>query len=217
VPSSWAILIVGMEDYMKKNVMLIIIALTMVFIGACSSTPKVTRVDSDTQVDLSGYWNDTDVRIVCESLINDCLSSPRVAGFEQRTGELPVIIVGSFRNQSDEHIDTSIIQKRMETAILNSGKADFVASSDERLELRDERTEQQSWSSEETAKALANETGADFMLIGSVKTIIDSAGKTATRTYFVYAELIDIESNRKLWIGENSEIKKIIKRPAAKL
>ena len=105
----------------------------------------------------------------------------------------------------------------METAILNSGKADFVASSDERLELRDERTEQQSWSSEETAKALANETGADFMLIGSVKTIIDSAGKTATRTYFVYAELIDIESNRKLWIGENSEIKKIIKRPAAKL
>ena len=174
-------------------------------------------MSTQTQVDLSGYWNDTDVRIVCESLINDCLSSPRVAGFEQRTGELPVIIVGSFRNQSDEHIDTSIIQKRMETAILNSGKADFVASSDERLELRDERTEQQSWSSEETAKALANETGADFMLIGSVKTIIDSAGKTATRTYFVYAELIDIESNRKLWIGENSEIKKIIKRPAAKL
>jgi hypothetical protein len=30
------------------------------------------------------------------------------------------------------------------------------------------------------------------------------------RTYFVYAELIDIETNRKLWIGENSEIKKLI-------
>ncbi|HHU36434.1 MAG TPA: penicillin-binding protein activator LpoB [Treponema sp.] len=191
--------------------------LAVFFLSSCASNPKVTRVDSDTQVDLSGYWNDTDVRIVCESLISDCLSSARVSGFEQRTGELPVIIVGSFRNQSDEHIDTSIIQKRMETSILNSGKADFVASSGERTELRDERTEQQSWSSEQTAKALANEDGADFMLIGSVKTIVDRAGKMATRTYFVYAELIDVETNRKLWIGENSEIKKVIKRPGAKL
>lgn len=189
----------------------------VIVLSSCASNPKVTRVDSDTQVDLSGYWNDTDVRIVCESLIGDCLSSPRVASFERKTGKLPVIIVGSFRNQSDEHIDTSIIQKRMETSILNSGKAEFVASSGERGELRDERTEQQSWSSEQTAKALANETGADFMLIGSVKIIVDSAGKMATRTYFVYAELIDVETNRKLWIGENSEIKKVIKRPKVKL
>lgn len=203
---------------MKKNLIFIVTGIAaVIFLGACSSTPEVTRVDSDTQIDLSGYWNDTDVRIVCESLIGDALSSARVARFERNSGRLPVIIVGSFRNQSDEHIDTSILQKRMETAILNSGKAEFVASSSERVELRDERTEQQSWSSEETAKALANETGADYMLIGSVKTIVDRAGKTATRTYFVYAELIDIESNRKVWIGENSEIKKLIKRPSARM
>lgn len=200
------------------NSKLIVVAFAVAVAAvSCSSTPEVTRVDSSTQTDLSGYWNDTDVRIVCETLINDCLASPRVAQFEKKTGNLPVVIVGSFRNQSDEHIDTSIITKRMETAILNSGKAEFVASSSERGELRDERQEQQSWASEESAKALANETGADFMMIGSVKTIVDRAGKTATRTYFVYAELIDVESNRKIWIGENSSIKKVIKTPSAKL
>ncbi len=185
-------------------------------IAGCSSTPQVTRVSADTQIDLSGYWNDTDVRIVGESLIKESLASPRVAQFQKTKGKLPVIIVGTFKNDSDEHIDTSIITKKMETAILNSGKADFVASKAERSEVRDERTEQQSWSSEETAKAIANETGADFMMIGSVKTIVDKAGKTATRTYFVYAELIDVETNRKIWIGENSEIKKVIKTPGAK-
>ncbi len=200
------------------NSKLIVVAFAVAVAAvSCSSTPEVTRVDSSTQTDLSGYWNDTDVRIVCETLINDCLASPRVAQFEKKTGNLPVVIVGSFRNQSDEHIDTSIITKRMETAILNSGKAEFVASSSERGELRDERQEQQSWASEDSAKALANETGADFMMIGSVKTIVDRAGKTATRTYFVYAELIDVESNRKIWIGENSSIKKVIKTPSAKL
>ncbi len=185
-------------------------------IAGCSSAPKVTRVSADTVTDLSGYWNDTDVRIVAESLINGCLASPQIANFTRENRALPVVIVGTFQNQSDEHIDTSILTKRMETALINSGKVDFVASAGERGELRTEREEQQMWASEESAKRLANETGADFMLIGSVKTIIDQAGSKATRTYYVYAELIDVETNRKLWVGENNEIKKIIERPPAR-
>ena len=51
------------------------------------------------------------------------------------------------------------------------------------------------------------------MLIGAVKTIIDSNGNQSTRTYYVTAELIDIETNRKLWAGEDSSIKKLIKKP----
>lgn len=201
---------------MKMSVFLPVLAAALaVSLFSCGTT-SVKRVDSDKQVDLSGYWNDTDVRIVCESLINDCLNSPRVAQAAAQKKGLPVIIVGAFKNQSDEHIDTSIISKRMETAILNSGRADFVASASERGEIRTEREEQQSWASEETAKALANETGADFFLTGTVKAIVDQAGNKATRTYYVYAELIEIETNRKIWIGENDAIKKVITNPVAK-
>ncbi len=203
---------------MNKNVVIAFMLITLaLLVSGCASTPQVTRVSSDTQTDLSGYWNDSDVRIVSESIIKDCLASPRVAQFEKDKGKLPVVIVGTFRNDSDEHIDTSIITKKMEAAIINSGKADFVASKTERSEIRDERQEQQSWSSEDTAKAIANETGADFMLIGSVKTMVDKAGKVSTRTYYVYAELIDVESNKKIWMGSNEEIKKVIKTPGAKL
>jgi hypothetical protein len=186
-------------------------------LGSCRGTPRVERVDPDTQIDLSGYWNDTDLRIVCEGLIGECLASPRVDQVAVQKNKLPVIIVGTFHNDSDEHIDTTIISRRMEAAILNSGKADFVAGGDTRLDIRDERQQQQSWSSEETAKALANETGADFYLTGSVKTIVDRAGKTATRTYIVFAELTDIETTRRIWIGENSDVKKLIKNPSVKL
>ena len=203
---------------MKRLVAISMAALcAFALLSGCSSAPEVKRVDAGTTTDLSGYWNDTDVRIVCDSLIKECLDSPRVAQFQQKKGKLPVVIVGSFKNDSDEHIDTSIITKKMEAAIINSGKAEFVASKGERSEIRDERQEQQSWASEATAKAIANETGADFMLIGSVKTIVDKAGKYATRTYYVYAELIDVESNKKVWMGSNEEIKKVIKTPGAKL
>ncbi len=204
---------------MSKIKVVVFFVLVLILAG-CSSSPSVKRVAEEEQIDLSGYWNDTDVRIVCDNLVSDCLNSPvvskRLTEYEVKNGSLPVVVVGQFKNTSDEHIDVSVISKRMEAALLNSGKVDFVASSSERDDLRQERIEQQSWASEETAKALANEIGADFMLIGSVKTVVDQIDRKAVRNYFVYAEMIEIETGKKIWIGENSEIKKYIKYPAAK-
>jgi hypothetical protein len=196
---------------------LCISAVVLALCGSCSSAPKVTRVDAGTQTDLSGFWNDTDVRTVCDSLIADCLKSNRVTAEIARKGRLPTVLVGRFKNESDEHIDTSIISSTMEVAIFNSGKLDFIACGDTRNELRAERTDQQGNASEATAAALGNETGADFLLTGSVKTIIDRAGNTATRTYFVTAEMTSIETNARMWLAQNSEIKKVIVTPKAKL
>lgn len=196
---------------MKKTLFTLIAVLAvLITFTSCSSTVK--RVSADTVTDLSGYWNDTDVRLVADTLVKDCVNAPAIDRYIKENGKYPVIIVGTFRNDSDEHLDTSILTKKFEAALINSGKVDFVASASEREEIREERLEQQDWASEESVKRLANETGADFMLIGSVKTIVDSDAKQIARSYFVYAELIDIETNRKLWVGDNSDIKKIVKR-----
>jgi hypothetical protein len=64
----------------------------------------------------------------------------------------------------------------MEITIFNSGKMDFAAGGATRDAIRAERQDQQIFASEETAAALAKETGADFMLFGTVRTIIDRAG-----------------------------------------
>jgi PBP1b-binding outer membrane lipoprotein LpoB len=191
--------------------------LALALFASCSSNPKVTRIDSGAQVDLSGLWNDTDVRIVCDSLIRSCLSSPRVAQALERRGGIPPVRVGNFRTESDEHIDTSIISSSMEIAIFNSGKLDFVAGGSARDELRSERQDQQGYASESSAAGLGNEIGADFLLTGSVRTIIDRAGGEATRTYFVSAEMTSIETNARMWMDQNSEIKKYIQTPRSKL
>ena len=200
---------------MKK--IIVVFAAAILILAGCSSAPKVQRVDSTTQIDLSGFWNDTDVRIVCEALIRDCLSNPRVDQTIRDMGRTPMVIVGRFRNDSSEHIDTAIISSIMERTIFNSGKMDFVAGGDTREELRAERQDQQGQASEETAAFLANETGADFMLTGSVRTMIDRADNQTVRTYFVSAELTNIETNQRMWIGQNSEIKKIVTQPRNRL
>ena len=181
------------------------------------SCHSVKLVDAETQIDLSGYWNDTDLRKASDALIKEALGTPRLAQFDGGRGRLPVIIVGNFKNSSDEHIDTSILSQRLEASILNSGKAEFVASGELRDAIRKERLDQQQgYTDDATVAALGREVGADFMMTGSVKTIVDRYAKTATRSYFITAELTDITTNRRIWIGEYNEIKKVIRNPSVK-
>lgn len=198
----------------KISLFLCICALCMIL--ASCATSGVSRVDAGTQIDLTGEWNDTDVNIVCTSLLNECLASPRLDRFEITNGRLPLVLVGTFRNESDEHIDTSIITAKMQNAIINSGRADFMASNSQRQETRAEIMNQMAWSNADQAKTIANEDAADFMLQGTVKTIVQKSGKTTVRTYFVYCEMVDIESGRIIWTGENSEIKKVIQEASAR-
>lgn len=201
---------------MKKFAFLFAAVFSGLMMVSCGST-KVSRVDSDEVIDLDGYWNESDVRIVCDSLIEECINSPRIAKFEGQQGHAPVVIIDSIRNQSSEHIDTSIVEKKFQTAIINSGVMEFVSSSTERQALREEKADQADHSTYDTAKEMDQETGADFMLKGSVKTIVQSAGDKTVRTYYVYAELHDIKTNKIVWMAENDSIKKVIKRQKAKL
>lgn len=200
----------------KISCIAIAVVLCAVLFSACSSSPTtVNRINANTQIDLSGRWNDTDVRMVSTTLIEDCLNSPRVSQFirqysSQFNGRLPACLVGAFKNDSSEHIDTSIISRNMEMAIVNSGKMDFVAGGETLEALRTEREGQLAFGNDETAVSMANETGAILLLTGSVKSIVDRAGNKTTRTYFVSAELTNVETRTRLWMGSNDEIKKEI-------
>ncbi|MFA6681308.1 MAG: penicillin-binding protein activator LpoB [Sphaerochaeta sp.] len=197
---------------MKKIVRLSLLLVVLIaLLASCRSTVSVDRLSSDTDIDLSGNWNDTDIRLVASSLVQDSLGSPWVDKFRMKNQKNPVVIVGSFLNRSSEHIDTSIIAKRYEMELINSGKVDMVADISFRATVRDEREEQQYFASESTAKALGKEIGADFLLQGSVRTNLDQVGGKSVRTYYVSAELIDIETNQKVWVGEET-IKKMIKQ-----
>jgi penicillin-binding protein activator len=183
----------------------------VVLLYGCA-TVKVDRVEVDETIDLSGKWNDTDSRMVSEEMISDALKRPWIGIYRAGHRQLnPVVIVGTVRNRSDEHINTRTFVKDLEKALINSGEVAFVASAEERGEIRLERKDQASHSSETTAKEEGQETGADFMLQGSINTISDRIKGKEVRFYQVDLELIDIQSHRKVWIGDK-KIKKLVKR-----
>ncbi|HKI47157.1 MAG TPA: penicillin-binding protein activator LpoB [Balneolales bacterium] len=191
-----------------------LLLLFIALLAACGPTQKVERVSPDTTTDLSGRWNDTDARLVAQTMIKDVLGSPWLERFRKNhDGKNPVVIVGPVRNESMEHIDTEVFTTDLERELINSGEVRFVADPQQREAIRKERMDQQSYSSYDTAKRLAQEVGADFMLIGNVNSIVDQSlsRKTSTIFYDTNLELVNIETNEKAWIG-NKKIKKVIKR-----
>lgn len=186
-----------------------LMAVLLVTFYGCSQ--KVSRVDANEEIDLSGRWNDTDSRMVAEGMVQDMLSRPWAMEFQTDNDRKPTIVVGMVRNLSHEHISSGTFINDIEREILNSGRAKVVQAGDKRDELRDERAEQQEFASQETAKSWGEELGADFILQGTINSIVDQNKKQKTIFYQVDLELTNVETNEKVWIGDK-KIKKLIKK-----
>ncbi len=177
----------------------------------CTPTREVHRGDPRQAVDLSYRFSDDDAREVAETMIDDALRAGWIEGWrEEHSGKRPVVIVGTVRNDTSDYIDTLLFTKQFERALVNSGRVRVVAMRTERGEVRDERAESAEWSRPETVKRMAYELGADMMLIGRVgeNVQVSRAGNVRVQYFQVNLELVDIESNEKVWIGER-QIEKV--------
>jgi len=193
---------------LSKSVKTLWVLLLAVALAACAT--KVERIDTEEVRDLSGNWNDTDSRLVSEEMIRDVLSRPWLNRYvRSHGGKPPVVIVGEVRNLSHEHINVNTFVADMERALINSGNVEVVASSTERGEVRGERKDQDLNAREDTRKAMGQEIGADFMLKGTINTIIDAEGRKQVKFYQVDLTLISMADNRKVWVGQK-KIKKFV-------
>jgi penicillin-binding protein activator len=180
-----------------------------IIVSACQPR-TVTRVDPNTQIDLSGRWNDSDSRMVAEKMINDLFVSERFKEYAEQNAKKPVIIVGLIKNKTSEHIDAANYIKKFEMAIYNSNAADLVESDEFRDQLRKERAEQQDFADPATIAKWGHETGADLMLFGEMSSETDTHNNRRVVNYITTLFLTDVETNKRVWYGQH-EIKKLVK------
>ncbi|MFG0274335.1 MAG: penicillin-binding protein activator LpoB [Phycisphaerales bacterium] len=177
-------------------------------------TRTVTRADPTEIRDLNYRFDEDDARETADAMIGQALNHPWIEEWREANGDRPIMIVGEVRNDTSDYIDTKLFTKQFERALLNSGRVRIVAASDERDQLRDERASIRDWSRPETVKQMAFEVGADMMLLGRVGENVEVSrrGNVRIQYYQVNLELIDIESNEKLWIGERQIEKRQVDR-----
>ena len=164
----------------------LILGVLMLTLTACSTTE--TRAPLEAPADLSGRWNDTDARLTAEALVKDALARPWSQRFTQVTGRKPFVTVDTVLNRTQEPLNTQTFVKDLERALAQSGQVQFVA-----------------------AKPTGQEAGADFMLQGTISSLMDELDSTRAIFYQVDLEMIDIVSNVKVWVGQK-KVKKVVER-----
>lgn len=194
---------------MTFSIKQILLFSTILLLASCAR--KVTRVDPSEQIDISGRWNNTDSRFVAEEMTKTILGSRWLTDhMGAKGGERPVVIVGFVSNKSHEHIEAETFVKDVENSFISSQRVRLVQGGKKREELRAEKADQQSNASASSMKKFGLEQGADYILQGSINSIVDSHKRKKVVYYQVNLELTNIETNEVVWIGEK-KIAKYVK------
>jgi uncharacterized protein (TIGR02722 family) len=195
--------------FMKKTLVFSFVMMMIAILPACNRS--VTRIESTEVKDLSGRWNNTDSRLTAEKMIDDIQAANWLTNFmQEKGGAKPVVICGFVDNKSHEHIEAETFIKDLERSFINTSKVGLVQSGKKREEMRLEKADQQSNASVSTMKKFGLEKGADYILQGSINSIVDAYKKKKTVTYQINLELTNIETNEVVWIGDK-KITKYVK------
>lgn len=176
---------------------------------------KTHPIEPETVTDLSGKWNDTDARLVAREMIADCLSRAWIPAYVGVTGGKPVVTIAPIHNRNGERIDTKTLAIHFERELLNSDQISFISSRGQRDEIRDERLDEHEFASRETIKRISAETGANFILVGAIKSTTDEIQGAKVVYYQTDLEMINVKSMAKVWKGTKT-IKKEISRKKIK-
>lgn len=171
--------------------------------AGCGGT-KVANVDPATEGYVSGRWNDSDARAVADELVPQCLDGAWLPEFHGQQGETrPRIVIGDIENNTSEHINKDIFMNELQRVVLNSGRIRLVADPGVRETLMKEVEWQKQMAKGEGVAPDVEKgvSGADFMLMGTVSSVVDQAGKTAIVFYQVDLWLTDLRTWEKVWYG----------------
>lgn len=188
-------------------------------VTGCGPKKAVTRTAADSTEggDLSGYWNDIDANLVAKEMISDVMANSWANDYQSaNAGKKPVVkLMGVIKKTDDRNVNTDYFGKQLERQLLNSGRCRVVAAWGQDNVNVAEKARQATHASDDTVKSQGNETGADFTL----QTVVNSQNETdgggkSVRAYLVNMELVNVETNEKVWIGEKM-IRKSIEQAGA--
>ena len=179
------------------------------------TTSSSEYTDPDKAEILDDRWSETDLKKTASFLVDQVLARPWLQEYKTKNGgKAPVVIVDQIENRTDEVIDTKAMTDYVQDELINSRKVRFVSDVNVRKRLLDELKYQNSGAvSEKTAKKTGNQTGADFMLEGSVTSSVHSkdGGGEKTVYYLTTMRLTNIETGEIEWTGKK-ELKKAFKK-----
>ena len=192
---------------MKK---LLAIAIAAVLLTGCAST-SVNYVDP-TGVDTTSIgFNSTDLQTTTQKMIDEMLSSKAIYRITANK-EVPILFFSGIKNETNEHINTKMLENTVSTRLINSGDFQFTDMS--QVKNVKEQIDYQNYSgmvSQNDAIKMGQQVGAKYMMYGSIANINASNSSQQSNFFLITLKLMDVQKGVIIWQGEK-QIRKIQKR-----
>ncbi len=183
-----------------------------ILMTSCASN-KVTYLDpasNDRKIVRVGNIDQQDWGMAASTMIDSLLQS---GVLDKSDGKKSVVLIGTIRNKTQEHVDLDLLTKKIRVAIMRSGKAlvttaigvggpEDASSMKLRKELRDNEEFDQSTIAEKgTLKS------ADLSLTGKIIQSNAKAGRTRQSVFTFQLSMTNVRNGLAVWEDEYEIIK----------
>lgn len=183
----------------------------MVLGTGCGGDKAFTKgeYDDPTRVELlDDKFNEADMQQMSETIVQAMIACDEVAQAKKQ----PVVMVERVQNRTEEHIDTVSMTDKIRTALIKSKKVKFVNNA-ERGALDDEYKYNESGAvSTDSKKTKGKQTGADYMMSGSLASNVQQVGNDKYIYYKLTMNLTHLETSTIDCTEEREVRKKFRKR-----
>ncbi len=192
---------------MKKKLLFVTLSASLILLGSCSKT-TVTYEDPNGVDTTSINFSSTDLQAITNKMTEDMLNSRAVKRITAM--DTPTLFFSNIRNETREHINTTMLSNTVQTQIIKSGLFQ-VTDMSQIKNVREQLGYQANGGmvDQSTATKIGQHIGARYMVYGSIQDIDNTNVDGDKRSKFLLATLkmMDLKTGLVVW-QDDKQIRK---------
>jgi hypothetical protein len=151
-----------------------------------------------TSADVSRGMINSQAGQLAEEMIGECLSWAWVRAYRSSEGKKPVVSVVGIQDETSMDLDVRTIRGHVEAALSRSDQVSFVAGRSSLSPTGETNVDPPDYASRDMINKIRSETGADFVLVGSISSLDQPDAGSASGCQ-LHLEMINARTLAKVW------------------
>ncbi|AEI35749.1 MULTISPECIES: penicillin-binding protein activator LpoB [Francisella] len=192
---------------MKKKLLFVTLSASLILLGSCSKT-TVAYEDPNGVDTTSINFSSTDLQAITNKMTEDMLNSRAVKRITAM--DTPTLFFSNIRNETREHINTTMLSNTVQTQIIKSGL--FQVTDMSQIKNVREQLGYQANSGmvdQTTATKIGQHIGARYMVYGSIQDIDNTNvdGDKRSKFFLATLKMMDLKTGLVVW-QDDKQIRK---------
>lgn len=200
------------------NLWTISLAVSLLMVLGCGgSDARVVRGSQSPGLDEAAYstgLDKHDLQQLMHENFKTLWSSPVVNRWrdEGRTGKRPSIAVLPIRNETSEHIDSTLsaLISDVETELINSNLFRVVSMENQKMLMDEVRAQQADGFDQSEVAKWGKQMGVKYIVTGKVFTADERAADSRRVQYFMFMQVLEVETSEILFQNKSALTKAIV-------